>query len=55
MGSSCFHLQLLEVALSMIVSKQETKGIYPIAGNRELCLYLLLARTILRDFCQTGL
>lgn len=36
----------------MIISKQETKSVPMIAGNRELCLYLLLALAILRHFAR---
>lgn len=41
-----FILKSLELAVSMIVSRQETKSLYRIAGIRELYLYLLPALEI---------
>lgn len=45
-------LNSLELPVSMIVSKQETKSLHRIAGSRELCLYLLPALAILGQFAR---
>lgn len=47
-----FILKSLELAVSIIVSKQETKSLYRIAGGRELYLYLLSALAILGQFAR---
>lgn len=47
-----FILYSLELAVTMIVSKQETKSLHWIAGSRELCLYLLPALAILGQFAK---
>lgn len=51
-AQAIFIFNSLELAVSTIVSKQETKSVPAIAGNRELCLYLLLALAILRHFAR---
>lgn len=47
-----FILNSLELAVSMIFSKQETKSLHRIAGSRKLCLYLLPALAILGQFAR---
>jgi len=47
-----FIFNSLELAASTIVSKKEAKSVCPIAGNGELCLYLLLALAIFRHFAR---